>query len=251
MSQTVLSFGSSSLQAADLDTLEDREWLNDNIIAFFFELMEAQLGEKRKDEAALWPPSIVELLCSLSDGEERDHEGLFPPLRSCAFLPINDRYSSSTHDSIGTHWSLLVVTDGHAPDIAKARHYDSLYGHNDRAARRVWYKYHRLIGGSTDKGNCALDRFEEAKELASQVNANDCGLYPLVFADLLLLSCSPQPQGAKTIAAKVLPKDVEAYRKRFRDWTHKWLEYCIKKQESWKSWSDVKAHVGDVPRLNL
>lgn len=67
--ETVVSFASSSLKQEDLETLGPDEWLNDSILAFWFELIEAQLSPSLKEETRLWPPSIVELLCSVEDGE--------------------------------------------------------------------------------------------------------------------------------------------------------------------------------------
>ena len=70
--KTVISFRSGSLKPYDLVTLDEGEWINDNIIAFWFELIEAQILESRghgsSGRASLWPPSVVELLCALPDG---------------------------------------------------------------------------------------------------------------------------------------------------------------------------------------
>lgn len=69
MHPTLISLGDSSLKQGDLDTLQPREWLNDNIIAFWFEVINAQLSNEKRERVSLWPPSLVELLGSLPEGE--------------------------------------------------------------------------------------------------------------------------------------------------------------------------------------
>jgi Ulp1 family protease len=175
---------------------------------------------------------------------------MFPPPGNIIFLPINDRYADASGGGIGSHWSLLVVTDGKTPSKIRARHYDSLSAQNEKAARRVWKKYSALIGakeGSSEEG------LEEANELQAQDNACDCGLYGLVLAERMLLSRGSAAHSiGKMVAKKVSPKHVEKFREELRKWlVQKWLRFDVEEQERWKSWEDVVQHVGDMPRVDV
>lgn len=72
----VVKFGAASLNAFDWMSLGPKEWLSDNVLAFWFALIEAQLaerdpataGRRAVTRAALWPPSLVELLTALPQG---------------------------------------------------------------------------------------------------------------------------------------------------------------------------------------
>lgn len=126
----------------------------------------------------------MQLTTHASDLSPESAVGLFPTLAKWILLPINDRYAAEAADNrAGSHWSLLVVADGADADNVTARHYDSLPGNNEAAARRVWSKYLCMVGApaksmpaSQNEKEAELGdpRLTAATELNSQSNSGCC-----------------------------------------------------------------------------
>lgn len=110
-------------------TLRHDEWLGDNVLAFHAEWLDALSGQLNKGNSSsqvkMFPPSVVEVLCTLDGASSGDVTAIVPKLKErCLLLPVNDRYSPSSpsHAASGSHWNLLFV------DASKpcAHHLDSL-----------------------------------------------------------------------------------------------------------------------------
>lgn len=80
MDPVLLSYHDATLRQSDIDTLCEGEWINDAVIAFMYEIFARECPH-----IGFWPPSIVELLCSLSASD--DIHSLIPPEKAVTFLP--------------------------------------------------------------------------------------------------------------------------------------------------------------------
>lgn len=71
----VLSYRSVALYSEDLSTLEDRSWFNDNVIAFWLEVLDGEVvGAVARDRHVTFiQPSLVQLI--------QYERGAFDPIR--------------------------------------------------------------------------------------------------------------------------------------------------------------------------
>lgn len=80
--EVLISYGDAAIRSSDIDTLRKDEWVNDAIITFVYEIINRHLGKK----VGLWPPSVVELLSNLPDGQD-GVESMLPPMKDFMVLP--------------------------------------------------------------------------------------------------------------------------------------------------------------------
>lgn len=167
----VLSYGDSLLRTSDLKLLDRGNWLNDNLISFWFAYLTDTFTPKNGDQLFGWlSPEIAQLIKSAQYSKEMHHElktilesggylqksVLFIPLNDCDFTDCGGRHLLST-DAInligfhltrftnqrfifdyhkpGNHWSLLVYRCGES-ERCKFEHYDSSNGSNIETASK-------------------------------------------------------------------------------------------------------------------
>ena len=86
-------------------TLRGQRWLNDQIMAFFFQYLESKKFVTRQDFLFV-SPQVTQLL---KMSEESEFDMIFSPLRPetkrLILFPLND---NDTAEAGGSHWSLLV-----------------------------------------------------------------------------------------------------------------------------------------------
>lgn len=170
---TVLSFYNSLIRRSDIELLEGPHWLNDNIIGFFFEYLENFTFKDFADRVSFVCPAIVQFM------KRGDSSQVGPFLDSMdlrkkeyVFMAVND--SSSQFSPGGTHWSLLIL---HLA-TSTFRHYDSLGGCNERAARSIVRNLTpHLCRGSNSNF--------VAENSPQQTNTFDCGVHVILNANVL------------------------------------------------------------------
>jgi sentrin-specific protease 8 len=199
--RVVLSRGDTCLREADVALLRGQNWLNDQLVSFYF----AHLSESQPDESVLLLGGSVTFF--LANCEEEDAAVVTGPLhadsRTLILCALNDNESVSTANG-GSHWTLLALrrsaTQG--GDVSFL-HYDSLaQSRNSAVARRVAQTLAaalRLPSGSARV---------EAARVPQQANSYDCGLHALLTAQKLYEAHHTSPGRALSqaeLAAAVTP----------------------------------------------
>ncbi|XP_068996649.1 sentrin-specific protease 1 [Embiotoca jacksoni] len=164
-----------SLTRKDLQTLSNLNWLNDEVINFYMNL----LVERSKDSSL---PSANTF-----------NTFFFPKLRSSGYSAVRrwtkkmDIFSKDillVPVHLGVHWCLSVV------DFRKKAimYFDSMGGHNDEACRTLFeYLQHE----SKDKKSKELDtsgwtlHSKKSSEIPQQMNGSDCGMFTCKYADYI------------------------------------------------------------------
>ena len=172
MADIVLSYHNSLLRQSDLLLLEKGSWLNDNIIAFYFEYLERTFVNKFKSKVCYLNPSTSQMAKFLS------YEELAPMLEGLnlsgvdfAFIAVNNNYSADNPG--GCHWSLLFFDRANG----KFSHFDSFHKSNTPSAEIIVNVFKQIFVCS--------DVIIVDVESPQQVNYNDCGVYVISFADYL------------------------------------------------------------------
>ncbi|XP_073327177.1 sentrin-specific protease 1 [Pagrus major] len=175
-SHEVLSEGFGlSLTRKDLQTLSNLNWLNDEVINFYMNL----LVERSKD------PNLP--------SANTFNTFFYPKLRSSGYSTVRrwtkkmdifakDILLVPVH--LGVHWCLSVV------DFRKKAilYFDSMGGNNDEACR-ILFDY--LQQESKDKKGKALDtsgwilHSKKRNEIPQQMNGSDCGMFTCKYADYI------------------------------------------------------------------
>ncbi|KAI9530724.1 hypothetical protein NQZ68_000215 [Dissostichus eleginoides] len=164
-----------SLTRKDLQTLSNLNWLNDEVINFYMNL----LVERSKDPKL---PSVNTF-----------NTFFYPRLRSSGYSAVR-RWTKKTDIfskdillvpvHLGVHWCLSVV------DFRKKAilYFDSMGGNNDGACQ-ILLDY--LLQESKDKKGKALDTSDwtlhskKRSEIPQQMNGSDCGMFTCKYADYI------------------------------------------------------------------
>ncbi|XP_070695531.1 sentrin-specific protease 1 isoform X1 [Pempheris klunzingeri] len=175
-SHEVLSEGFGlSLTRKDLQTLSNLNWLNDEVINFYMNL----LVERSKDPNL---PSVNTF-----------NTFFYPKLRGSGYAAVRrwtkkmDIFSKDillVPVHLGVHWCLSVV------DFRKKAilYFDSMGGNNDEACR-ILFEY--LQQESKDKKGKELDtsgwtlHSKKRNEIPQQMNGSDCGMFTCKYADYI------------------------------------------------------------------
>ncbi|XP_047446234.1 sentrin-specific protease 1 [Mugil cephalus] len=164
-----------SLTRKDLQTLSNLNWLNDEVINFYMNL----LVERSKD------PNLP--------SANTFNTFFYPKLRSSGYSAVR-RWTKRTDIfskdillvpvHLGVHWCLSVV------DFRKKAimYFDSMGGNNDEACR-ILFDY--LQQESKDKKGKELDtsgwtlHSKKRCEIPQQMNGSDCGMFTCKYADYI------------------------------------------------------------------
>ncbi|GAA6222758.1 sentrin-specific protease 1-like [Lates japonicus] len=164
-----------SLTRKDLHTLSNLNWLNDEVINFYMNL----LVERSKDPSL---PSVNTF-----------NTFFYPKLRSSGYSAVRrwtkkmDIFSKDillVPVHLGVHWCLSVV------DFRKKAimYFDSMGGNNDEACK-ILFDY--LQQESRDKKGKELDtsgwtlHSKKPNEIPQQMNGSDCGMFTCKYADYI------------------------------------------------------------------
>ncbi|KAG7520911.1 sentrin-specific protease 1-like [Solea senegalensis] len=164
-----------SLTRKDLQTLSNLNWLNDEVINFYMNL----LVERSKDPSL---PSVNTF-----------NTFFYPKLRRSGYTAVR-RWTKKTDIfskdillvpvHLGVHWCLSVV------DFRKKAimYFDSMGGNNDKACQDL-FEY--LQEESKDKKGKKLETSgwtlcsRKANEIPQQMNGSDCGMFTCKYADYI------------------------------------------------------------------
>ena len=195
----VAAAGDVRLFASDVKLLEPGEWLNDNLIAFFFERLAAPYPG-----VLLLEPSLCHAAAMLQSAEVlREMVSVSPkaggvPLvdqlarAKLVLAPINDKDSPESHDG-GSHWSLLMYERRTGEFV----HYDSCGRRNARYAQLVA----SCLGPLLSSEHRAAVREAATPQ---QANAYDCGVYVIAMAQAICAIDAAQAGGAPEAKAAAL-----------------------------------------------
>ncbi|KAG5282545.1 hypothetical protein AALO_G00057210 [Alosa alosa] len=159
----------------DLQTLSHLNWLNDEVINFYMNLLVER--SKRPDLPSVYTFNTF----------------FFPKLRSAGFSAVRrwtKKVDLFSHDillvpvHLGVHWCLSVV------DFRKkcVLYFDSMGGNDDEACR-ILLKY--LKQESEDKRGRQLDTSDwtlhsrKPNEIPQQMNGSDCGMFTCKYAEYI------------------------------------------------------------------
>lgn len=225
------------------------------MLAFHAEWLEALGGQLASGSSSknvkMFPPSVVEVLCTLESAAAPDTASVVPkPKERFLLLPVSDRYSpSSPNGSAGSHWSLLLVD----ASTGVGYHLDSLGDCNRTAAKSVLSGIHRLIKPRNSK--VPIPKAVDC--LQHQENGSDCGIYVLLLSSLLQRRLS-SPQASRydldavveTVCADATPKNVARFRKAYLKWLQEWgkdthhHEHVEPNQKVKKSFLELFSEIG-------
>lgn len=172
MGRACLDYFDILLYEEDVDLLRGPEWLNDQVISFYFEYL---AREKFKSTNFGFVGGC--LASFLVNAGFEDALSNIQPLKlkkkDMILLPVNNSRDPTTPNS-GSHWSLLVVSMADKQFL----HFDSGEGANKLPARLLSEKMQRLL---------ELGRHSRVTtaECARQTNCYDCGMYCLGAADII------------------------------------------------------------------
>ncbi|KAK7082895.1 SUMO1 sentrin specific peptidase 8, partial [Halocaridina rubra] len=167
--RVILSYHDCLIHESDLRLLEGRNWLNDSLIAFWFEHLQHEVfgGISR---ILFISPEVTQLI---KMGDPNELPIFLDPLearfKDHIFLAVND--NSSVIASGGSHWSLLI----YSKYDNKWYHYDSQRGCNYKDARclvtRINSYLERAIPATLVDAQCT-----------QQDNSYDCGAFVMTYA---------------------------------------------------------------------
>jgi len=136
----ILGFRDTLIRESDLKLLDPGEWLNDNILSFWFAYLQDRLVPTNSKSYCCVCPEMTQFIKSAHQYEEMYNE-LERILndefynKDVLFVPIND-CDFTTHG--GYHWSLLVFYKNSTPSN-RAEHYDSISSSNIKIASNSNY----------------------------------------------------------------------------------------------------------------
>ncbi|XP_053972777.1 sentrin-specific protease 8-like [Hylaeus anthracinus] len=173
--EIVLSYYDCLLRARDVALLQGSHWLNDVVIGFYFEYLDAKYNTSEKKEMYFMSPELTQLL-KMTDPSEYsillDHASVSEC--KCIFFPLNNCDSRDTAG--GSHWSLLVYCKADK----MCYHFDSSKGYNNNIASKFAKNITNFVLNK-DKSN---KKFVEA-DCPQQDNPYDCGVYVLCLTDVV------------------------------------------------------------------
>ncbi|KAL4536651.1 hypothetical protein Ndes2437B_g06060 [Nannochloris sp. 'desiccata'] len=200
----VLSYFDVVLRQGDVDLLTGPNWLNDQLLAFYFEFL-AREQFRDISEVLLIPGAATYLLTS--SGPDIAPIVLDPldfSSKSLVLFALNDNPDVS-HPAGGSHWTLVAYTRSDNT----LRHYDSCRGINSHAAKLL---YGALLPVVPPKlkliENCDDDGGGGGFCCPQQENNYDCGMMVLAIAESLFERFVASSTG--TIDLKIDPKQVGA-----------------------------------------
>ncbi|CAE8712511.1 unnamed protein product [Polarella glacialis] len=185
--EIVVSWKDAQLTRGDVALFQEGQWLNDQCITFFLEHLGRKHGEAAKRvlmlgaETAFWfvNEDDFEDLADAAGNLELDHKDLI-------LCPINDNTEIEQKGGEGSHWSLLVGMASSPGGPLQFAHYDSMGSTSNLAMAEVLaQRLASLRRASETQATSSKVAVQEASA-ARQSNSCDCGVYVLMFADVVL-----------------------------------------------------------------
>lgn len=168
----VLSYHDALLKKSDIDLLEGPNWLNDQIISFYFEYL-SQDVYKDDDTILFVSPEVTQCLKMVSPEEVEMFLGPTNARdKQIIFFALNDNARNAAG---GSHWSLLVW----CKPVGAFFHFDSSSPSNHYVGEEIMAKLQLFLDLPTP-----LPGLKEAKCL-QQSNSYDCGIHVIAQAEFV------------------------------------------------------------------
>lgn len=166
----VLSYENSLLRQSDIYLLNAPNWLNDNIIAFWFEYLENSVYKDYRDTFGFVCPQTVQYLKFVNMEDVKSTiEELELHRKQYVFFPVNDCRAQTVPG--GTHWSLLVYN---ARQNA-FQHYDSFPSSHNLSVAESLAKV--LAVFLRDSSKFSQHSIVQEMACTPQSNTYDCGMH--------------------------------------------------------------------------
>jgi sentrin-specific protease 8 len=181
-----LRFGDANLYLKDYRSLDDEEWLSDNVITFWEHHLEQQsISKLPRANIRLMRPAEVVLV---ANGVNVDSNWAYTHV----FAPINE--GGETING-GLHWSLVVVSlsDGVA------------FHYNSSDITQIAEQVVRSLSEFTRQPL----RFSDIKDVPQQRNTSDCGVYMCLFMEELLVHRLLQKDGSEKVSMSLRHYNVQ------------------------------------------
>ena len=167
MDSVILSYGDTLLRQSDLNIIQTDQWLNDQIIGFFFEFCQT---DKFSGSGCIFPGPEVAQCIKLIAADQLSVilEPLDLSSHTAVFLPVNNNRDPCSPG--GSHWSLLILDNRDNVFY----HFDSSRGGNSSQAKALAGKLSKYRG---------IDLNIKEVEVTQQKNGFDCGIHLLINAE--------------------------------------------------------------------
>ncbi|KAH8301370.1 hypothetical protein KR059_001404, partial [Drosophila kikkawai] len=162
----------------DIRTLFGGNWVNDNVINFYMEL----LNERSKKNAGKLPsvyamntffmPRLLKHgFCTVRRWTKKVN------LFSKQIIPVPVHFSGQPN-----HWSMAIIDMRHKT----IRFYDSMGKRNDSALEALkMYLQQESVDKRKENFDTSDFKLETAKDVPQQYNGNDCGVFCCMFAEYI------------------------------------------------------------------
>ena len=179
--KSLISCGGANLNQADIESLEKKGLVTDEIIQFFMQALLEYVESRTKDRINMVGPSVSYLIQSLYDKRDigNQKKAINQKDYDWVIFPINDKDDPEKGDG-GTHWSLIVYNKKDNTYL----YFDPLNGRNIKYAKAL---HLNLIDDTSYEGIDSNGRtchfvppLVEVK-CQGQANGYDCGIFIMVF----------------------------------------------------------------------
>ncbi|KAL3273836.1 hypothetical protein HHI36_015263 [Cryptolaemus montrouzieri] len=172
-SDTTICLGDSLLRKQDIELLLGPSWLNDTVIAFYFEYLESNVFKGNKSMLCV-PPQVTQCVKMIAANEIGAFlEPLKAHKKNLILFALNDHEFCEAAG--GTHWSLLVFSKLDS----KIYHFDSCPGLNRNQAVEFGHKLFTYFGKHFQNGVVEANCLQ-------QNNNYDCGVHVLCNAEHII-----------------------------------------------------------------
>ncbi|GBN59738.1 Sentrin-specific protease 8 [Araneus ventricosus] len=196
----VLNYENCLLRQSDVELLTPPSWLNDNIIAFWFEYLENEVYKDHKKVLGFVCPQVVQYLkFGLPEDVKSTVEGLELDTKQYILFPVNDCRAQTVPG--GTHWSLLAYNASEN----SFEHYDSYPGSCNLPVAESLAKVLAMFLRNSLKGGHPPVIHE--MPCTQQVNTYDCGMHVICNAEGL---CKKFITKDKRPLTEIVPSSVVA-----------------------------------------
>jgi len=166
----IASLEDSLVRESDVRLLQSKEWLNDQIIGFYFEYLHKYKFDE-SDKISFVSPEVSQFLKMV---DRTEVHAVTEPLRldekELVIFAVNN--STNLDAPGGSHWSLLIFSS----QSKRFFHMDSSRGMNNSEAQTLAKKLHNSFSRNTE--------FEMTKvNVLQQSNGYDCGVHLLCNAE--------------------------------------------------------------------
>ena len=179
--KSLISCGGANLNQADIDSLENKGLVTDEIILFFMQAILEYMKSQTKERINMVGPSISYWIQAQNDKREIDHQKkeINQKDYDYVFFPINDKDDPEKGDG-GSHWSLILYNKKDNTYM----YFDPLNGMNIKYAKAL---HLNLIDTTSYESIDINGRITHVVpplvevKCQEQANGYDCGIFIMVY----------------------------------------------------------------------